>query len=181
MSIYDYKVKQADGSLMDLADTKGKVVVIINTASKCGFTPQFEGLEALYKKYQEQGLLLLGFPCNQFKEQDPGSNEEIQSFCKINFGVTFPILAKIDVNGPGEEPLYTYLKSQKSFAGFDPQHELTPVLDGILRAEDPNYENTADIKWNFTKFIIDRDGHVVARAEPTTTPAQLDDMVAGLL
>jgi Glutathione peroxidase len=181
MNIYDFKAKRADGSEISLADYKGKVLLIVNTASKCGFTPQFEGLEALYQKYKEQGLMIFGFPCNQFNEQDPGTNDEIQEFCKINFGVTFPVLAKIDVNGPDADPIFDYLKSQKSFAGFDPLHELSAKLHEILSQIDPDYEKKSDIKWNFTKFVIDRDGKVVGRYEPTTTPEKLDDVVAKLL
>lgn len=181
MSVYDYTVKKADGTDLPMSDERDSVLIIVNTASKCGFTPQFEGLEALYKKYHDKGLQILGFPCNQFKEQDPGSNNEIQEFCKLNYGVTFPVLAKIDVNGPNAEPLYTYLKSQQTFAGFDPKNELTPVLEGILGQEHPDYKETSDIKWNFTKFIVDRNGNVVARCEPTTTPEELDGIVAKLL
>lgn len=181
MSIYDFTVKKANGENVSLGDYKGDVLLIVNTASKCGFTPQFEGLEALYNKYKDQGLVILGFPCNQFGAQDPGSNEEIQSFCKINYGVSFPVFAKVDVNGDSADPLYKYLKEEKSFAGFDPKHEMTPVLEKMLGEVDPNYASKPDIKWNFTKFLVDREGNVVARYEPTTTPEQLDEKVAALL
>lgn len=181
MGIYDFNVKKASGETVSLGDYRGKVLLIVNTASKCGFTPQFEGLEKLWEKYRDKGLVILGFPCNQFGEQDPGSNDEIQSFCKINYGVSFPVFAKIDVNGEGADPLYTFLKSEKGFAGFDPAHELTPVLEKMLGEADPDYAKNPDIKWNFTKFLVDRKGNVAARYEPTTTPEALDDILAKML
>lgn len=150
-SIYDIPVKTIDGTETTLAPFRGKVLLIVNVASKCGFTTQYEGLEQLYKRYQEKGLEILGFPCNQFGGQEPGTEEEIRSFCSLNFGVTFPMFAKIDVNGSGEHPLYTFLKSQKGgILGFDA------------------------IKWNFTKFLVGREGHVIARYAPTTTPHSLE-------
>lgn len=149
MSIYDYEVKKADGEVMKLADLKGKVVLIVNTASKCGFTPQYEGLEKIYEKYSPQ-LEILAFPSNQFGSQEPGSNEEIQSFCRTKFSVKFPVLAKVDVNGEKEIPLYTYLKSS---------------LPGILGIE--------AIKWNFTKFLVDKKGVPVERFAPQTKPEDL--------
>lgn len=181
MSIYDYTVTKGDGSRITLNEYQGKVLLIVNTASKCGFTPQFEGLEKLYQKYKDKGLVILGFPCNQFKEQDPGSNAEIQEFCRINYGVSFPIFAKIEVNGAHADPLFTYLKQQKGFAGFDPAHSITPVLEKILSAADANYKDSPDIKWNFTKFLVDQTGKVVSRFEPTGTPEQLDSKIAQLL
>lgn len=181
MNIYDFNVKKASGESVSLGDYRGKVMLIVNTASKCGFTPQFEGLEKLWQKYKDKGLVILGFPCNQFGEQDPGSNDEIQSFCKINYGVTFPVFAKIEVNGEGADPLYKFLKSEKSFAGFDPVHELTPVLEKMLGEADPNYAQNPDIKWNFTKFLIDKEGNVLARYEPTTTPEALDGILAKMI
>lgn len=181
MSVYDYSVKKMNGEQQSLREYKGKVLLIVNTASKCGFTPQFEGLEALYQKYKDRGFVILGFPCNQFAGQDPGTNQEIQEFCKLNYGVTFPMMAKIDVNGDREDPLYTYLKSQKNFAGFDMNHPIAPKLDEILRAELGDYTKDSSIKWNFTKFLIDRNGAVVDRFEPTTTPKHLEKDIEKLL
>lgn len=145
--IYEIPVKTIDGTETTLAEYRGKVLLIVNVASKCGFTPQYKGLEAIYQKYKDQGLVVLGFPCNQFGGQEPGTEAEIQSFCSLNYGVTFPMFAKVDVNGTDEHPLYAYLKSQKSgLLGFDA------------------------IKWNFSKFLVDRSGNVVDRYAPTTTP-----------
>jgi glutathione peroxidase len=157
MSIYDYNVKTMEGQEKSLNEYKGKVLLIVNTATGCGFTPQYEGLENLYKKYREQGFEILDFPCNQFANQAPGSNDEIHSFCTLQYGTTFPQFAKIDVNGANESPLYTYLKKQKN---------------GVFGGK---------IKWNFTKFLIDRNGNVVARYAPTETPAALDKKIAAVL
>jgi len=158
MSVYDYSAKTLDGQDVSLADYRGKVLLIVNTASKCGFTPQFEGLEALFREYQDRGLTVLGFPCNQFGAQEPGNAEEIASFCSLTYDVTFPMLAKIDVNGPSAHPLYTFLKKAQK---------------GVL--------GTEGIKWNFTKFLIDRDGEVVERFAPTTKPEDLKAAVEALL
>lgn len=174
MNIYDFTVKKMNGEPQPLKDYSGELLLIVNTASKCGFTPQFEGLEMLYKKYRDKGFMILGFPCNQFAGQDPGTNEEIQEFCSLNFGVTFPMMAKIEVNGENEEPLYQYLKEQKGFGGFDMVHPIAAKLDEILRADDEDYDKNSDIKWNFTKFLIGRDGTVLERFEPTTTPEQIE-------
>jgi glutathione peroxidase len=157
MSIYDFTVKTATGTDKTLRDHEGEVLLIVNTASKCGFTPQFEGLEALYQTYKDRGLTILGFPCNQFKQQDPGTNEDIQEFCKVNYGVTFPVMAKIDVNGPDEDPLYTFLKKEQG---------------GLIGDA---------IKWNFTKFLIDRSGNVVKRYDSTKTPESIAPDIEALL
>ena len=156
-SIYDYVVKDNRGNDVSLADYRGKVLLIVNTATGCGFTPQYDGLQDLYEKYQAQGLEILDFPCNQFAGQAPGSDEEIASFCTGRFGITFRQFAKICVNGKNEDPLYTYLKSQQA---------------GALGSR---------IKWNFTKFLVDREGNVVARYAPNVTPADIDDAIAKLL
>ena len=157
MTIYDHTVKNTVGEDVSLADFKGKVLLIVNTATGCGFTPQYEGLEALYRKYKDRGFEILDFPCNQFANQAPGTNEEIVSFCKLKYDVSFPQFSKIDVNGANEDPLYTFLKSQKS---------------GVLGRK---------IKWNFTKFLVDREGNVVDRFGPQTTPEAIDAKVEALL
>ena len=147
-TIYDFTAECMDGTSQAFADYKGKVLLIVNTASKCGFTPQFEGLEALYQQYKEQGLVVIGFPCNQFGAQDPGTNEEIGAFCQKNYGVSFPMMAKVDVNGKDAHPIFDWLKEQKG-------------VDGI--------------EWNFTKFLVGRDGQVIQSYAPTTTPESLTE------
>ena len=148
-TVYDYQANDASGKEFSLDKYKGKVLIIVNVASKCGFTPQYEDLEKLYEEYKERGLEILGFPCNQFANQEPGTNEEIQSFCQLNYGVTFPILSKIEVNGENEHPLYTFLKQEQNvFLG-------------------------SKIKWNFTKFLIDREGNVVKRFAPNYSPLKM--------
>lgn len=154
---YDYKVKNISGEDVSMSEYKGKVVLIVNTASKCGFTKQYEGLEELYEKYKDQGFVILGFPCNQFGAQEPGGNEEIKNFCTSTFSVTFPMMSKIDVNGDDADPLYKFLKKEKG---------------GILGDE---------IKWNFTKFLIDREGNVVDRFASQKTPKALEKEVEKLL
>ena len=158
VTIYDFSAKKISGKEVSLSAYRGKVLLIVNTASKCGFTPQYEGLEALYQKYADQEFMILGFPCNQFSEQEPGSNEEIANFCRVNYGVTFDMFAKIEVNGDNAHPLYRYLKK-----------------------EAPGLFGSESIKWNFTKFLIDRDGNVVERYAPSTKPASLEEAVEKLL
>ena len=157
-TIYDYDVETTQGKTRSLSDYKGKTLLIVNTASKCGFTPQFKGLQALYDKYKDQGLEILGFPCNQFGNQDPGSNEEIVEFCSLNYDVEFPMFAKLEVNGSGAHPLYKH-----------------------LRTEAPGLLGTTGVKWNFTKFLVDSEGNVVDRYSPKTTPAELEDAIESLL
>ena len=157
MSIYDFTMKAASGEVIDLSAYRGKVLLIVNTATGCGFTPQYEGLETLYEKYHDQGFEILDFPCNQFGHQAPGTDEEIVSFCQMNYRTSFPQFAKIDVNGTNEAPLYTFLKKQKG---------------GLFGSA---------IKWNFTKFLVDRDGRVVGRYAPTETPEKLDINIQYLL
>lgn len=169
MSIYTIKVLDNKNAEKALSDYTGKVCLIVNTATECGFTPNYEHLQALYEAYRKVGLEILDFPCNQFGNQAPGSAEEIADFCTSRFGVTFPQFAKIEVNGENEHALYRYLKSQKGFAGFDKEHKLTPILHDILSKADPDYEKKSDIKWNFTSFLIDKNGEVVERFEPTTS------------
>lgn len=159
-SVYDFSATTLDGREVPLSTYEGKVLVIVNTASKCGFTPQYAGLESLYKQYKDRGLVILGFPCNQFGGQEPGEAAEIAQFCELNYGVTFPIFSKIDVNGPDAHPLYKFLKSEKS---------------GLLGAI-----GLDSIRWNFTKFIIDRNGHVVSRHASSTSPADLATEIESL-
>jgi glutathione peroxidase len=149
-TVYDFSATTIDGKPRKLADYKGKVLLVVNTASKCGFTPQYKGLEALYKKYKDKGLVVLGFPSNQFGAQEPGPESEIAEFCEMNFGVTFPLFSKVDVNGDAAHPLFKYLTSTKK---------------GLLGSE--------GIKWNFTKFLVDKKGEVVERYAPTTKPEDL--------
>ena len=165
--IYDIKVKNDVDQEVSLSDYKGKVLLIVNTATRCGFTPQYKELEALYEKYHTEGLEILDFPCNQFGEQAPGTIQEIHQFCTANFDIQFPQFDKIDVNGASESPLYTYLKSQKGFGGFDLNDKTGKFMDEMLRKQDADYDKKSDIKWNFTKFLVSRDGRVVKRYEPT--------------
>jgi glutathione peroxidase len=158
MSIYDFKAKLPGGGSQDLGQYRGKVLLIVNTASKCGFTPQYEGLEKLHRKYAEQGLEVLAFPCNQFGAQEPGDAEEIRNFCSLTYDVTFPLMAKIDVNGDNADPLWDYLKQQQA---------------GLL--------GSRGIKWNFTKFLVDRKGSVVARHGPQVKPEALERDIERLL
>lgn len=177
MNIYDFTVKNAQGEEIPLSKYKGDVVLIVNTATECGFTPQYEELEALYEKYKDQGFVILDFPCNQFGHQAPGSADEIHQFCSTRFGVTFPQMAKISVNGCRQPKLYKYLKEQKGFEGFNMEHPIAPKLTEMLGKKDADYAQKPDIKWNFTKFLIGRDGNVVARFEPTAPMADVDKAV----
>lgn len=178
MKVYDFKVENAYGFQTDLHEYEGKVLLIINSATKCGFTPQYDALQDLYEKYRDEGFVILDFPCNQFHEQAPEAAEEIVKFCDSNFGISFPIFNKVEVKGETAHPLFKYLTFKKGFQGFDDAHELTPVLRDMLSKEDPGYENKPDIKWNFTKFLISRSGEVVARFEPTEDFHIIDEMVA---
>ncbi len=174
--IYDFTAESNSGEEIDFTDYKGKVLLVVNTASKCGFTPQYDGLEALYKQYKDKGLVVVGFPCDQFGHQEPGTNEEIAEFCRLNFGVTFPLMEKIEVNGENAHPLYKWLYSEKPFAGFG-EGETAQFMDQMLSRQDADYASNPDIKWNFTKFLIDRKGRVVARFEPVVTPAELASFI----
>ena len=176
-SIYDFKVKDDVGQDVSLADYKGKVLLIVNTATRCGFTPQYKELEALYEKYRSEGLEILDFPCNQFGQQAPGTIQEIHQFCSANFDIQFPQFDKIEVNGTNEHPLYTWLKAQKGFSGFDVNDQRGKMMDGMLRKQDADYDKKSDIKWNFTKFLVSRDGRVLKRYEPT---AQMTDVEADI-
>ena len=182
MGVYDFTVKTKRGEDKSLADYKDKVLLIVNTASKCGFTPQFEELQKLYDDYKDKGFEILGFPCNQFAGQEPGTNDEVQQFCKVNYGVKFPIFAKGDVRGETAQPLFKYLTAQKKFEGFNMNHPVAkPLLLDALKKNFPEYLEGDGIKWNFTKFLIGRDGEVVARFEPTTTPKEIATDIEKLL
>ena len=181
MSVYDFTVKTREGGKKSLADYSGKVLLIVNTATECGFTPQYTDLEAMYEELSDQGLEILDFPCDQFGHQAPGTGDEIHTFCTSRFGVTFIQFDKIDVNGEKEIPLYHYLKSEKGFEGFDPDHHLTPVLEKMLGEANPNFRKDPDIKWNFTKFLVDRKGNVAARFEPTTDIKIVKEKIKELL
>lgn len=169
MSVYDFVVKANNGEEKSLAAYKGKVLLIVNTASKCGFTPQFKELQELYVKYKAQGLVFLGFPCNQFAGQEPGTNEEVQEFCRFNYGVTFPIFAKGDVRGENAQPLFQYLTKEQGFKGFDADHPYAELLSNAFKENFPEYLEGDSIKWNFTKFLVDRNGQVISRFEPTAS------------
>lgn len=180
-SIYDFTVIDNKGKEVQLSQYKGKVLLIVNTATACGFTPQYNDLDSLYDAYAAAGLEILDFPCNQFGAQAPGTDEEIQEFCTLRYNTQFPRFRKIEVNGENELPLYTYLKSQQGFAGFDPQHPLTKILHNMFSKADADYTSKPDIKWNFTKFLIDKQGNVVARFEPTATKEALAPAIEALL
>ncbi|MDO5037700.1 MAG: glutathione peroxidase [Tissierellia bacterium] len=179
MSVYQYSVPTPQGEERSLKEYEGKVLLIVNTATECGFTPQYENLADFHKKYADQGLVIIDIPSNQFGGQAPGSDEEIQSFCKLNFGTPYPQMAKSDVNGENELDLYTYLKSQKGFEGFT--GEEAEDMDKLLAGIDPDFKNNPKIKWNFTKFLIDREGQVVARFEPTEDMAKVEEAIKELL
>jgi glutathione peroxidase len=180
-SLYDFEVVVQDGSIVKLDKFKGKVVLVVNTASKCGFTPQYAALEALYAKYRENGFEIIDIPCNQFGGQSPESDAETTTFCQLNYGTTFPQMKKVEVNGPNELPLYSWLKSKFGFGGFDKNHKIGAILDSKLSEADPDYAKSADIKWNFTKFLIDREGNVVARFEPTADMESIEESIMRIL
>lgn len=166
MNIYDFKVKAQDGSEVALSDYQGKVLLVVNTATGCGFTPQYDELQDIYDEFREQGLEILDFPCNQFGEQAPGEDEEIHSFCTGRYGITFPQFSKVDVNGENAIPLFNWLTENTKFEGFG-MSPMGMMLSGVVKKTDKDYKNNGKIKWNFTKFLIDRNGEIVARFEPT--------------
>ena len=178
--IYDYTITTGKGEQLSLSQFKGKVIMVVNTATGCGFTPQYKPIEQLYKDYHEKGLEILDIPCNQFGNQAPGSDEEIREFCTLHYNTTFPQMKKADVNGENELPLYTYLKSQKGFEGF-PEGNYKALLEKVLAETDPDWNKKSDIKWNFTKFIIDREGNVVARFEPIADISVVEECIESLL
>ena len=181
MNIYDFKVSDNKGQEVSLAKYKDQVVLVINSATECGFTPQYEQLQKLYADYKDRGFVILDFPCNQFGHQAPGSNEEIAKFCSSRFGVTFPLFDKVEVNGAGEAPLFAYLKEEKGFAGFGPDNDMSRLLTKMLGEADPDFASKPDIKWNFTKFLVDQKGHVIRRFEPTEGVEVVEEAVKSLV
>lgn len=180
MNIYDFTVTAQDGSEVSLKDYQGKVLLIVNTATGCGFTPQYDELQDLYEEHQQDGLEILDFPCNQFGEQAPGDDEEIHSFCTGRYGITFPQFSKIEVNGENAIPLYKWLTENTTFEGFD-KSPMGLVLSQVVKKQDKDYKNNSAIKWNFTKFLIDREGNIVARFEPMNSLKKVKEKVEEVL
>ena len=177
--IYDFKALTGKGAELSFNEFEGKVLMVVNTASKCGFTPQYDGLEALYQKYKNQGFTIIGFPCDQFAHQEPGTDAEIEEFCRVNHGVTFRLMKKIDVNGAQAHPIFEYLKSQaptEEYKGLKAK-----AAQKLFKTISKSVEKESDIKWNFTKFVISRDGTVIKRFAPTTTPEQMEKDIQALL
>lgn len=180
MNIYDYSVKNPAGEDVSLKNFEGKVLLIVNTATGCGFTPHYKNIQSMYEAYGDEGFEVLDIPCNQFAGQTPGTDEEIQQFCTLNYDTGFPQMKKSDVNGENALPLYNYLKEQKGFEGFG----ISPAglaMSALLKKHDKDYKNNPEIKWNFTKFLVDRSGNVVARFEPTADMKKVEETVKGLL
>lgn len=180
-NIYQFSVLDGNLDTVSLGDYQGKVLLVVNTATQCGFTPQYEELQQLYEKYHNRGFEVLDFPCNQFGEQAPGSYEEIHAFCTGTYFITFPQMAKIEVGGDSAEALYVWLKEQAPFGGFDTTDRIGAYLDQMFRAQDSLYDQNPDIKWNFTKFLIDRSGKVVKRFEPTAKKDEIDAAIVTVL
>ena len=180
MGIYDYVIKNGKGEDVPMSDYKGKVLLIVNTATGCGFTPHYEPLEKMYEKYHDRGFEIIDIPCNQFGGQAPGSDDEIHEFCALRFNTAYDQYKKSDVNGENELPLYTYLKSQKGFEGFG-KGPAALAMSVMLKKLDKDYKNNPAIKWNFTKFVVDRAGNVVARFEPTASMDKVRECVESLL
>ena len=180
MNIYDFSVPMVGGGELSLAENKGKVMLIVNTATGCGFTPQYEDLAKLYDEYHEKGLEIIDIPCNQFAGQTPGTDEEIHEFCTLNYNTKFPQMKKSDVNGENALPLYAFLKEQKGFEGFGHSPKGL-AMAAMCLTRDVNYKKNPDIKWNFTKFLVDRDGNVVERFEPTADMQDVAKKVAELI
>ncbi len=179
MSAFDFTVKAQDGSDVSLSSFQGKVLLIVNTATGCGFTPQYTELQKLYETYNAQGFEILDFPCNQFGEQTPGTDEEVHDFCTGRFGITFPQYSKIDVNGENAIPLYKWLTANTKFTGFEGPMGI--ILRPIVKKMDKDYKNNGNIKWNFTKILVDRDGNIVERYEPTADLKKIDQKIQELL
>ena len=180
MSIYEYSVPTPKGENFSLSAFEGKVFLVVNTATGCGFTPQYKDLEEMYEKYHDRGFEILDIPCNQFAGQTPGTDDEIHEFCTLRYNTKFPQMKKSDVNGENELPLYTYLKSEKGFEGFG-KSPMALAMSAMLKKIDKDYKNNPAIKWNFTKFLVDRTGQVVARFAPTKTAEQIESHIKKLL
>ena len=180
MNLYDFQAEARDGSQVSLEQYRGKVVLVVNTATGCGFTPQYQELQELYDAHQKDGLEILDFPCNQFGEQAPGTNEEIHTFCTGRFGITFPQFAKIDVNGENAVPLYKWLTENTEFDGFD-KNPTGLMMTQLLKKMDKDFQKTGSVKWNFTKFLIDREGNIAARFEPTAAMKKVKAKVEEIL
>jgi glutathione peroxidase len=180
MNVHSFTAQTSEGAPVQLSDYAGKVLLVVNVASKCGLTPQYEGLEELHRQFGSDGLQVLGFPCNQFGGQEPGTDAEIQDFCSTNYAVTFPVLAKIDVNGPDADPLYSYLRASAP-GDFGPDTPGAERLYQHVATSRPETIGTDEIKWNFTKFLIGRDGEVIKRYEPTVTPATIAEELPDVL
>ena len=180
MDIYDFSVFEPNGKEVKLSDFKGKVMIIVNTATGCGFTPHYKALERIYEQYHDKGLEIIDIPCNQFAGQPPGTDEEIHEFCTLKYNTQFPQMKKSDVNGENALPVYDYLKSQKGFEGFG-KGVKAAAMSALLKKMDKDYKNNPDIKWNFTKFVVDRSGSVVARFEPTVSMDKLEKYIAEIM
>ena len=178
--IYEYKLEKRDGSFLSLSDLKDKVIIIVNTATGCGFTPHYEPLEKMYEEYHDKGLEIIDIPCNQFGSQAPGSDDDIHSFCTLNYKTKFEQFKKSNVNGENALPLYKFLKSKIGFSGFG-EGKMADLLNDMLSKSDQNFDKNPDIKWNFTKFVIDRNGNVVKRFEPTADMKDVEDFIKTLL
>lgn len=179
MNVFDFNVKAQDGSEVSLSQFEGKVLLIVNTATGCGFTPQYTELQEIYEEFHEAGLEILDFPCNQFGEQTPGTDEEVHDFCTGRYGITFPQYSKIDVNGENAIPLYKWITSNTKFAGFDGPMKL--ILAPIVKKMDKDYKNNGNIKWNFTKILVNQSGEIVARFEPTAAMDKVKAAIKELL
>jgi len=180
-SVYDFSVADMNGDTIRLCQYKGKVLLIVNTATRCGFTPQYEELQRLHEQYADRGLVILDFPCNQFGAQAPGTAEEIHAFCSANFNIGFPQMEKVNVNGPDALPLFAYLKQSLPFKGFDLTDERGAFMDQMLRKQDPDFDKKADVKWNFTKFLVSSTGQPLRRFEPTESMTAVEQCIRELL
>lgn len=180
MNFYDLSVERTDGTQLQMSEFEGKVVLVVNTATGCGFTPHYKPLEEMYEKYHNQGFEIVDVPCNQFAGQTPGNDEEIHEFCTLNYNTQFPQMKKADVNGETAIELFRYLKSQKGFEGFGKGVKAL-AMSAMLKKIDKDYKNNSEIKWNFTKFLVDKKGNVVARFEPTADMAKVEECVAKLM